>query len=167
MVISSLFAQFVQKDVQVHIHGGLHQQMALHETSDKSWLSICIGEQTNSKLLSVNHCMRDEFQSIPPRPQGRNVFRSVFSLTAASDSALTESTNYFSAFYTELWKIERTAVTKFLSECTCDCSQQAGLYLSCRQLTIGNLPEEYEQPLQETSNCVSAKSVWVRWWRLK
>lgn len=127
------------------------------ETSDKSWLSICIGEQTNPKLLSVNHCTRDEFQSIFPPPQGRNAFRSVFSFTAASDSALTESTNYFSAFYMELWKTERTAVTQFLSECTCVCSQWAGLYLSCEQLKIGNLLQEFEQPFQKKSNCVSAK----------
>lgn len=63
-----------------------------------------MGEQTNPKLLSVNHCMKDEFQSIPPPPQDRNVFRSVFSLTAVSDSALRESTNYFGAFYTKLWR---------------------------------------------------------------
>lgn len=129
----------------------------MHENSDKSWLSICTGEQTNSKLLSVNHLMRDEFQSIPPRPQGRNVFRSVFSLTAASDSVLTESTNYFSAFYTELWKTERTAVTKFLSERTCDYSQQAGLYLSCRCLKISNLPQEFEQPLQKNKQLCECK----------
>lgn len=63
------------------------------------------GEQINPKLLSVSHCMRDEFQSIPLPPQDSNVLRSVFSHTAVSDSVLRESTSYFSAFYTEPWRL--------------------------------------------------------------
>lgn len=62
-------------------------------------------EQTNPKLLSVSHCVRDEFQSIPLLHRIVTFSEVYFHIQLLVIQCLRESTSYFSAFYTEPWRL--------------------------------------------------------------
>lgn len=89
----------------LYLHRGLHQQLPVRDTFDKSWLSIC-SRRTNESQIVISESLHERWVSKHSSPpQDSNVLRSVFAHTAVSDSVLRESTSYFSAFYAELWRL--------------------------------------------------------------
>jgi len=65
---------------------------------------FAVREQMNPKLLTVSHCMRDEFQSIPLLHRTVMFSEVYFHIQLLVIQCL-ESRSYFSTFYTEPWKL--------------------------------------------------------------
>lgn len=105
---------------------------------------FAVGEQTNPELLSVTHCVRDEFQSIPLFHRIVMFSEVYFHIQLLMIQCL-ESQQAVLVHFTLShggWPWGRINIKLVFTEYTCNSQQQAGLCFAWKQLQISNLPVE-------------------------